>query len=114
MNIKKIAFTFLVFTLSAEPNSIARAGEQPAGYTMYFQSTQSENLIYVRGDDYLVPCMSRNPSDCPASGYDYGGKVRPIGHGVVKLANFNEYFCATWLAPQNVNGKCTSKGFARY
>ena len=97
-------------TLSAE-NAIA--GNAPSGYTRYVLSINSENFIFVRGDDYLVPCISRNPNECPASGFDYGGKIFKVKTGVVKTTKGSFFFCDENLIPHGAQGKCTAAGFER-
>ena len=89
----------------------AIAGNAPSGYTRFVLSTNSENFIYVRGDDYLVPCISRNPNECPASGLNYGGKILKVKAGVVKTTKGNFFFCHENLIPHGAQGKCTAAGF---
>jgi len=101
-------FSILLPTIFSQ---LVYAGNIPSGFITYINSSQSENFIFVRGDDYLVPCISRNPNECPSSGIDYGGKITIIKPGVVRAGGF--YFCAEHIIPKGVSGKCTATGFVR-
>lgn len=105
--------SIIAIALPAISPQQASAEKIPLGYTTFVSSTQSENIIFVRGDDYLVPCFSRNPKECPASGLDYGGKIVKIKPGVVKVKEGNFYFCAGDTIPKGAQGRCAAGGFVR-
>lgn len=93
---------------SAVFSTSARASTPPVGYKLYVGSIPSDDIIFVKGGTYLLPCFSRYGCE---NDYYFGGSVKSVGVGIVRTDK-GGYFCSKSILPKGMTRvQCTAKGF---